>query len=100
MFWEVGIDRRFVAHLRGVLNMKDEKKVSSYADFAQEEFLGEESVYNRRIRALLVDDDALRSEEEAFMEGYEEESDFEPLEEEGYDEDLWISDRNSPQEIH
>ncbi|GEM_PF-5965601 len=81
--------------------MKDGKEeISSYAaDFAQDEFLGEESVYNRRIRALLVDDDALRSEEEAFMEGYEEESDFEPIEEEAYDEDLWISDGSSPQEI-
>ena len=38
-----------------------------------ESFSEEENFYSKRIRALLVEEDALRGEEDGFMQGYEEE---------------------------
>lgn len=52
----------------------------------------DESFYSRRIRALLVEEDALRSEEEGFMQGYEE--DFEKE-----DDFSWLNERSSEEVI-
>ena len=52
----------------------------------------DESFYSKRIRALLVEEDALRYEEEGFMQGYEE--DFETE-----DDFSWLNEKSSEEVI-